>query len=602
MNSLERGARRAGAWWAVGIVMLTLSNAPPDVVAETLQYRSYDYDGAGNLAAIADPIDGNQSFIYDDLDRLGTANGAYGTYIYDYDEIGNLKKNPQVSPNPYVYPSSGANSVRPHAVTTAGANSYTYDANGNMLTGAGRTYTWNQENKPLTIVQGGTTTTFVYDGKGGRVKKIVGATTTRYITKLYECDNTSCTRFIYAGSQRIATVASNGAVHYWHPDHLGSSSMITDSTGAKVQALTYYPYGTTRTNLPGTPVNVPYKYTGKELDASTGLYYYEARYYDPTLGRFISADTIVPHMLDPQSLNRYTYTRNNPLIYTDPTGHFFGGFFEDLFDSIGDLIDDVFTDIFKPFNEIGKMATHVWENPLKAISPMYWVEVQYRMFMVSNPLLQVGLGVTGLDNHVDAAVREYQRFENSRTGRYIDGGIIVAGSIIASIYCGGCLASATIPYLTASVSTAITTGAAIGATLGYAQAVATGGDPFNAAALGGIIGAGSGFVTAGVGGYLHQFIPKSFGGLPFTQAGVSGFAGDVVGGAFGGGLNSAAAGTNIGKGIGFGALGSAIGSGMQNTQFSGFKYFYENKPWQVIGDGTFDWTGERLTHEIGGDQ
>jgi len=69
--------------------------------------------------------------------------------------------------------------------------------------------------------------------------------------------------------------------------------------------------------------NVPYKYTGKEQDGSTGLYFYEARYYDPVLGQFISADTIVPSTTDPQAFNRYSYGRNNPILYTDPSGHFF---------------------------------------------------------------------------------------------------------------------------------------------------------------------------------------------------------------------------------------------------------------------------------------
>lgn len=169
--------------------------------------------------------------------------------------------------------------------------------------------------------------TFVYDGEGTRVKKIVGTTTTRYISKLYECDttgaNTSCSRFIWANETRVATVAvTSGAVHYWHGDHLGSSSVITDSTGAKVQALTYYPYGDVRTNVPGTPINVPYKFTGKELDASSNLYFYESRYYHAIFGRFIAPDTIVPDLSDPQSLNRYTYANNNPLRYTDPNGHF----------------------------------------------------------------------------------------------------------------------------------------------------------------------------------------------------------------------------------------------------------------------------------------
>src|SRR4029079_14603729 len=157
-----------------------------------------------------------------------------------------------------------------------------------------------------------------------RIKKIVGSTTTRYLSKLYECDNTNCSRFVWAGSTRIATIASNGTVTYWHGDHLGSSNVITDSTGVKIQAVTYYPYGNTRTNqsFTTTAVDVPYKYTGKELD-NTGLYYYEARYYDPALARFISPDTIVPNPRDPQNLNRYSFVGNNPLRYTDPTGHCF---------------------------------------------------------------------------------------------------------------------------------------------------------------------------------------------------------------------------------------------------------------------------------------
>ena len=66
-------------------------------------------------------------------------------------------------------------------------------------------------------------------------------------------------------------------------------------------------------------------YTDQELDTETGLYNYDARLYDPLIGRFISPDSIVPRPYDPQSLNRYSYCRNNPLIYTDPTGHWDDG-------------------------------------------------------------------------------------------------------------------------------------------------------------------------------------------------------------------------------------------------------------------------------------
>ena len=295
----------------------------------------YGYEDNGNIQTITDTVNGNQSFGYDDINRLTTATGPYGTLTYGYDQIGNMTDHSRVGT--YGYPISGAGSIRPHAVTSAGSNTYAYDANGNMTSGAGRTINYDTENRPVTVTLNGETTTFLYDGDGGRVKKVTSTTTTRYIGQLFECDNASCARYIFAGGQRIAVVPSSGGTFYYHTDHLSSTSVITDDTGAKVQALTYYPYGETRTNIPGSPVDVPYKYTNKELDDSTGLYFYEARYYDPMLGRFTSPDTIIPNWRDPQAFNRYTYVRNNPLRFTDPSGH---GWFDDLIDDIGEWIDD----------------------------------------------------------------------------------------------------------------------------------------------------------------------------------------------------------------------------------------------------------------------
>jgi RHS repeat-associated protein len=116
-------------------------------------------------------------------------------------------------------------------------------------------------------------------------------------------------------------------ISYYHSDHLGSSSVITDQSGQQVAHYEYSPYGAITVNelangQTGQPAN--YYFTGKELDA-TGLYFYGARYYDPEIGRFITADTIVQAPYDPQSLNRYAYCRNNPLNYVDPSGHWFWG-------------------------------------------------------------------------------------------------------------------------------------------------------------------------------------------------------------------------------------------------------------------------------------
>ncbi len=147
---------------------------------------------------------------------------------------------------------------------------------------------------------------------------MTGTSTTIYIGKLYEEKGGNTTKFIFAGGTKIASKTSTDT-YYYHQDHLGSSSVITNSNGVKVEEIRYYPFGETLTDEGS--VSVSHKYTSQELDIETGLYYYNARYYDPVLGRFISADPIVPDPTNPQSLNRYSYVLNNPLKYTDPSGH-----------------------------------------------------------------------------------------------------------------------------------------------------------------------------------------------------------------------------------------------------------------------------------------
>ncbi|MCX5697566.1 MAG: FG-GAP-like repeat-containing protein [Candidatus Omnitrophica bacterium] len=175
--------------------------------------------------------------------------------------------------------------------------------------------TWTITNSSLSS----DTTTFVYDGDGERVKKTNTSGSTTYIGSLFEKDYSGkTTKYIFAGANRICTVDSTGEKSFYHSDHLGSSNVITDSTGRQTGLTEFTPYGSVskQTGSHGPK----YKFTGKELD-NTGLYFYGARYYDPTIGRFITADTIVQSPYDPQALNRYSYCRNNPINYTDPTGH-----------------------------------------------------------------------------------------------------------------------------------------------------------------------------------------------------------------------------------------------------------------------------------------
>jgi RHS repeat-associated protein len=109
-----------------------------------------------------------------------------------------------------------------------------------------------------------------------------------------------------------------GKVLFRQEDHLGSTNVVTDSASQPVQLLQYSPYGSVITNT--GPVDLAHKFTGHRQDA-TGLVFMGARYYDPSLGRFVTADPTIQRMGDPQDLNRYSYARNNPLKYTDPTGY-----------------------------------------------------------------------------------------------------------------------------------------------------------------------------------------------------------------------------------------------------------------------------------------
>lgn len=147
------------------------------------------------------------------------------------------------------------------------------------------------------MTTGGTTTTTVYVGSLESVAT-TGATTTT-------------TTYYYAAGQRIA-IAVNGTLSYLASDLLGSASVALDGTGLPTASQLYAPYGGVRYSNGAMPTD--YGFTGQRNDATTELDYYGARYYDPTLGQFTSADTVM------DGLNRYGYVGGNPISRTDPSG------------------------------------------------------------------------------------------------------------------------------------------------------------------------------------------------------------------------------------------------------------------------------------------
>ncbi|MBU0994093.1 MAG: RHS repeat-associated core domain-containing protein [Proteobacteria bacterium] len=190
-----------------------------------------------------------------------------------------------------------------------------------------RQITYNTDGMPTTItdtINNSTVMTeYAYDGDGIRAKKTVGNSSKFYINDYYEInknDSTiTTTKYIFAGNKRIAMI-QNSQLKFYHQDHLGSNTLMSlADMNTEKEKTDYMPFGEIRNNI---VQNTDYGYTDQEFDSHLGLYNYNARLYDPAIGVFITADTIVPDWTDPQTLNRYSYCYNNPLRYVDPDGHF----------------------------------------------------------------------------------------------------------------------------------------------------------------------------------------------------------------------------------------------------------------------------------------
>lgn len=290
-------------------------------LGEVLQDLTYTYDAAGSVLSITDNVNtSNQTFKYDELNRLVEAVGeTYGTRTYAYDEIGNIVEKDGKF---YSYGEGGAG---PHAVTSlSDGTTFTYDANGNMVTRQGpdlalTQYTYDAENRLIKVEKDGRILSeFEYDGDGGRTRKIAGGAATEFVGSLFEKQGRDETKYVFLGGTRVASV-TNGRVFYYHGDHLGGANVLTDADGAVKEIIEYSPFGEySRRDKYGTDEELArFYFTGQRRDDETGLYYYGTRYYDPSIGRFITPDTVVPYPSNPQAFNRYTYAGNNPVSYLE---------------------------------------------------------------------------------------------------------------------------------------------------------------------------------------------------------------------------------------------------------------------------------------------
>ncbi|MDD3592458.1 MAG: FG-GAP-like repeat-containing protein [Sulfurovum sp.] len=338
-----------------------------------VQHLNYTYDSLGNIKTRNDSYSLTGKYIkdtyaYDEMNRLThqiintNLIGVYAEHKdFSYDELGNITyldayesddgdhiPVPGEVSGEYKYESS-----RPYAVTSVGSRVYQYDDVGNVVYRNGDTITYNLHNKPSTITSGSTnkTTKFYYGIDDQRFKKVFDNNLyTYYIDKSYEEQvegyETREICYINIGGKTVgihtevkntyydpshANYNEASYNRYFHTDALGSITAITDDNGSVVKRRSYDAFGKIRALDYGTNDNrslldrvieTTRAYTGHEQVAEVpGLIHMNARVYDSDIGRFLSADTIIQNPYDSQYFNRYSYVRNNPVNYTDPTGH-----------------------------------------------------------------------------------------------------------------------------------------------------------------------------------------------------------------------------------------------------------------------------------------
>jgi RHS repeat-associated protein len=286
----------------------------------TLDGASYGLDNAGNRTSKND-LHGNltTNYGYDNTyELLSATQGANTTESYTYDPVGNRLSN---------LSGSGWSNNTSNELTSRPGIAYSYDNNGNTQTvvnsSGTTTYAWDFDNRLTNVTLPGTggTVYFKYDPFGRRIYKSSSSGTSVYA---YDGDNlieetNSSGGAVARYSQGLnidepLAELRSGATSYYQADGLGSVTTLSNGSGAVAANYTYDSFG----NIVATSGSIVnnFRYTGREWDSETSLYYYRARYYDPAGGRFLTED---PARFR-GGINLYDYVRGNPSNWTDPRG------------------------------------------------------------------------------------------------------------------------------------------------------------------------------------------------------------------------------------------------------------------------------------------
>lgn len=347
------------------MAILLLVSVAVGASAQTTPIYSYSvplgggYAANGNLLTYSDTVTGTWTMQYDSLNRLQTATASAGTYqaltlSWGYDSFGNrLNQTPSGTSNVPVPAAVSAtyntnNQMQSSSIPGVGPQSY--DAAGNLIFDGINKMAYDAENRLCATYNtiGGTITQYIYDADGNRIAKVnatslngnaltcaVGAAgpveatyllgqSGEQVTELDGSGNWQHTN-VYATGQLLATYDQEGSqqlLHFNIGDPLGTKRVQASGGGVAELTCLSLPFGDSLNCTGAAQDATAHHFTGKERDTESGLYYFGARYYASTMGRWMSPDPSMESAIMelPQTWNKYSYVYNRPTYATDPDG------------------------------------------------------------------------------------------------------------------------------------------------------------------------------------------------------------------------------------------------------------------------------------------